>query len=330
MQEDSPSASSVRLTAVPDGRLNTVSLTWAYQVPWDNSTKPTLIYRKTGTGAYAQVGQVTPTAGSSSGSYVDRDPTLQRGQTYCYYVQTNGQYAAPLNSLNQPVYTNLLNRSQETCVVLVPTPCTPVLTIVATNCDSLAALPMFSAEGQRYQNRLRWTFGNTPAGCTAEAAYYRLFYRSTAEGPLTLLDSTNQTTYVHRMLLNPAGCYAVQAVSAAGVRSALSNIACQDNCVFFLLPNIFTPNGDNVNEKFRPKTSSPITRTHIQIFNRWGRKVYESDRDPYINWDGGGAPGETGTSGKVSDGVYYYLAEVEFADFAATKRTYKGWVEIVR
>ena len=37
-----------------------------------------------------------------------------------------------------------------------------------------------------------------------------------------------------------------------------------------------------------------------------------------------------GTSAKVGDGVYFYLDEVEFADFANTKRTYKGWVEIIR
>jgi len=161
-------------------------------------------------------------------------------------------------------------------------------------------------------------------------AYFRIFYRSTANGPFTLIDSTTQYTYLHRQLASNAGCYEVQAVNAAKVRSALSNVACQDNCVFFLLPNIFTPNGDNINERFRPKTASPITRTHIQIFNRWGRKVYESDKDPYINWDGGGPLNETGANGKVSNGLYYYLAEVEFADFAGTKRTYKGWVEVVR
>jgi hypothetical protein len=32
----------------------------------------------------------------------------------------------------------------------------------------------------------------------------------------------------------------------------------------------------------------------------------------------------------VSDGVYFYLAEVEFADAASTRRTYKGWVEVAR
>jgi gliding motility-associated-like protein len=215
--------------------------------------------------------------------------------------------------------------------VLTASPCTPVLTLAPTNCDSLAGLNAgsnFPLQDLRYQNRLRWTVGNAPTGCSTDIAYYRIFYRPTLDGPLVLLDSATTLTYLHRNLPSGAGCYAVQAVSAAGVRSDLSNVACQDNCVFFFLPNIFTPNGDLTNEKFRPKTSSPIVRTHIQIFNRWGRKVYESDRDPYINWDGTG--GETNPTGKASDGVYYYLAEVEFADFTHTKRTFKGWVEIVR
>jgi gliding motility-associated-like protein len=292
----------------------------------------------TGAGAFSLLTTVTPSAGATSVTYADQGLTV--GETYCYYVQTNGQYATPANSLGQPLYTNLLNRSQQICAVLVPTPCTPVLTIAPLNCDSLANRDQqdsnFDFANQRYQNRLRWTLGNTPSGCSSDVAYFRIYFRPTPEGPFTLIDSTTQYTYLHRVPLNAsgntggAGCYVVQAVNAAKVRSALSNVACQDNCVFFLLPNIFTPNGDNVNEKFRPKTASPIVRTHIQIFNRWGRKVYESDKDPYINWDGGGAPNEVGTSGKVSDGIYYYLAEVEFADFAATKRTYKGWVEIVR
>ncbi|TVT38234.1 hypothetical protein FNT36_18715 [Hymenobacter setariae] len=339
--ETSPLASSVRLRLVPDGNAGLNTLTWTYQVPWDNSSKPTLIFRRTGsanTGPYTQVATLTPGAGATSATYIDRG--LTKGETYCYYVQTNGQYATPTNSLGQPLLTNLLNRSQQQCAVLIPTPCTPVLTIAPPNCDSLADVNQTSSTfdfiNQRYQNRLRWTLGSTPAGCSSDVAYFRIFFRPTAEGVFTLIDSTTQYTYLHQVPLNTAGntggagCYVVQAVTAAKVRSALSNVACQDNCVFFLLPNIFTPNGDDINEKFRPKTASPIARTHIQVFNRWGRKVYESDKDPYINWDGGGPLGETGANGKVSNGLYYYLAEVEFADFAGTKRTYKGWVEVAR
>jgi gliding motility-associated-like protein len=329
--ETAPLASSVRLSLLPQGNGRRNTLTWRYSVPWDNSQQPTIIYRRVGppTGPYTQVATLTPAAGATSATYIDQGLTL--GQNYCYYVQTNGQYPTPVNSASQLIYRNLLNKSQEACAVLTASPCTPVLTLAPTNCDSLAGLAHSSnvlLQDLRYQNRLRWTVGNTPTGCSTDIAYYRIFYRTTADGPLVLLDSTTQLTYLHRQLPSGAGCYAVQAVSPAGLRSELSNVACQDNCVFFFLPNIFTPNGDQTNEKFRPKTSSPITRTHIQIFNRWGRKVYESDRDPYINWDGTG--GEAYPSGKASDGVYYYLAEVEFADFAHTRRTFKGWVEIVR
>jgi len=118
--------------------------------------------------------------------------------------------------------------------------------------------------------------------------------------------------------------------------SDTSNVACQDNCVFFKLPNIFTPNGDNKNAVFRPKNFSPIRTIHFKVFNRWGVKVFEntttSNDRILINWDGGGPVGESGNgkANRVSDGIYYYLAEVEFADFANTKRVYKGWVEIVR
>ncbi|NML66542.1 gliding motility-associated C-terminal domain-containing protein [Hymenobacter sp. RP-2-7] len=322
-------ASSVRTSLVANGNANTISVNFAYQVPWDNSQQPARIFRRTGTtGAYAPIATVTP--GAATGSYVDADPSLQRNQTYCYYVQTVGQYATPVNSAGASIYTNLLNKSQEVCATLRPTPCTPVLSLRVINCDSLAALPQYPAPNQSYQNSLSWTVGSTPAGCQANAAYYRVFRATSAGGPFALLDSTTQLRYLNRLLPQQTYCYQVQAVTATGERSALSNVACQSECVFFLLPNIFTPNGDALNATFRPKTSSPVRRTHVQIFNRWGRKVYESDQHPYIEWQGDGTNGESTGSGPLADGIYYYLAEVQFADSNNTQRVYKGWVELIR
>jgi len=321
LEETSPTATSVRTSLVPDGLAKTITVNWAYNVPWDNSKQPSRIYRRDpGSTTFNQIATVTP--GATSGTYVDRG--LVTGQEYCYYVQTNGQYA------NYSFLSNLLNNSQQICTTLLPVPCTPVLSLQVINCDSLAGLQSYLPVNQTYQNKLRWTVGTTPAGCDASAVYYRVFRADTEGGAYALLDSTTQLTYVDRNRPRPTYCYKVQAVAAAGQRSALSNAACQADCVFFILPNIFTPNGDNANDVFRPKVSSPITRTHIQIFNRWGRKVYESDKDPYINWTGGGMAGESTTSGLASGGIYYYLAEVEFADAAQTKRTYKGWVELIR
>ncbi|MFD1467621.1 gliding motility-associated C-terminal domain-containing protein [Hymenobacter caeli] len=326
--ESQGTASSVRAAAIANGLTKTVAVSWTYQTPWDNSLQPALVFRSaTGpAGPFAQVG--APATAATGGTFTDSDPALVKGQSYCYYVQTNGRYPAPL----PPYLSGLLNKSQITCATLVDQPCVPVLTLAPANCDSLAALPFFPANNQRYSNSLRWTVGSLPAGCNAAASYYRIFYRPGTDGAFTLLDSTTTLAYVHRNLLAPNGCYAVQAVGAGGVRSALSNVACQTECVFFLLPNIFTPNGDGVNDLFQPKTASPLRSVHFQAFNRWGVKVFENTTTAsiFIRWDGGGAPGEAGTSGKVSEGLYYYLAEVQFADAASTTRTYKGWVQVIR
>ncbi|MDO7887492.1 T9SS type B sorting domain-containing protein [Hymenobacter cheonanensis] len=322
VQETAPSATSVRTSLVPNGITKAITVNWAYNVPWDNSKQPSRIYRRDpGSTTFNQIATVTP--GATSGTYVDQN--LVAGQEYCYYVQTTGQYA------NYSFLSNLLNKSQQICATLQAVPCTPVLTLQVVNCDSLASLASYLPVNQTYQNNLRWTVGSTPAGCEANAVYYRIFRSDTDGGPYVLIDSTTQRTYSDRNRPRPTYCYKVQAVAASGQRSGLSNSACQADCVFFILPNIFIPGSNSTaNQVFRPKTTSPLLRTHIQIFNRWGRKVYESDRDPYINWTGGGVAGESGTSGMVSGGIYYYLAEVEFADAAQTKRTYKGWVELVR
>lgn len=61
-----------------------------------------------------------------------------------------------------------------------------------------------------------------------------------------------------------------------------------------LIPNAFTPNGDGVNDKFRVVPFEGIeTVFSIQIYDRWGRKVYEKSGQKDIEWDGtvDGEPG---------------------------------------
>ena len=325
--ETTAPASSVRVQAVPVNNGLAARVNWTFNVPWDNTAQPTEIYRSnTTTGTFARIGTATSTA--AGGTYADNDPTLVKGQTYCYYVLTTGRYPG------LAFLQNLPNRSQRLCVALIPPPCRPVLTLLTTNCDSLANLQEFPRQGERYTNRLRWALSNQPTGCDANVASYRLYYRPTPTGRFMLLTTTSATSFLHTDLSFSGGCYAVQAISASGVASDTSNVACQDNCVFFKLPNIFTPNGDAQNAVFRPKNYSPVRSIHFQAYNRWGVKVLENTTTAndriLINWDGGGVAGEAVNSRKVSDGVYFYLAEVEFADFSNTKRTYKGWVEIVR
>jgi len=68
------------------------------------------------------------------------------------------------------------------------------------------------------------------------------------------------------------------------------------------VPNIFSPNGDGVNDFFQVKAQT-LKEFHGVITNRWGRKVFEwTDWETYeAGWDGNINGGS-----KAAPGVYYY------------------------
>ena len=78
-----------------------------------------------------------------------------------------------------------------------------------------------------------------------------------------------------------------------------------------IVPNVITPNGDGNNDIF--KINGLPTESKLQIFNRWGTKIYENDN--YNNdWDGE----------KFSAGTYYYTLILN------NNTTLKGTVTIIR
>ena len=327
--ERSGPASSVRVTATPNPLAGNIGVTWTYNVPWDNTKSPATIYRREQGGTFRPIAKVTGTA--TGGTFTDNGAVapLLKNRTYCYYVKTKGTYPSSV------VADSLINLSQEQCANLRPVPCTPVLTLKPTNCDSLANR-LFELKtpkgGELYTNYLSWTLSNLPtADCSRDIVQYIILKGTVPGEPLKEIARVpgTQLFYQDANLPSAQACYAVQAVDVNGALSEVSNIECKDNCLLFLLPNVFTPNGDGKNDTFYPKVYSPIQRTVVKIYNRWGTKVYESDKDPLINWTGGGS-GEGNTNGKVSEGMYFYQAEVEFKDVNHTKRTFKGWVQINR
>ncbi|MEZ5173113.1 MAG: gliding motility-associated C-terminal domain-containing protein [Bacteroidia bacterium] len=65
------------------------------------------------------------------------------------------------------------------------------------------------------------------------------------------------------------------------------------------VPNSFTPNGDGINDEWKP-VGSRIKDLSIQIFNRWGELI-ATVTDPLGSWDG------TTKSGNIAqEGVYTY------------------------
>jgi len=86
------------------------------------------------------------------------------------------------------------------------------------------------------------------------------------------------------------------------------------------IPNVFTPNGDGINDiwKFSEESLKGMQEFHITIYNRWGQKVWETEnQDEAINtgWDGKNFLGIT-----CSPGIYYYVIYAKGKDGI----TYKG------
>lgn len=84
----------------------------------------------------------------------------------------------------------------------------------------------------------------------------------------------------------------------------------------FLPNNAFSPNGDGINDYFfmpdLPGENCIFQFVGIEIFNRWGTKVYTSKQRDF-HWDGG----------DVSSGVYFYTIDYK-------NKKYKGRVTLFR
>ena len=71
-----------------------------------------------------------------------------------------------------------------------------------------------------------------------------------------------------------------------------------------LIPNVFTPNADGVNDEFRV-TYDGKEAYSMEIFDRWGRPVFAGNGSIENGWDG-----STSNGSPASDGVYYYIVKI--------------------
>ena len=88
------------------------------------------------------------------------------------------------------------------------------------------------------------------------------------------------------------------------------------------VPNVVTPNDDDYNDLWRlaHEPDYCVRDKRIQIFDRWGKQVYESF-DLAQEWDGEieGSP--------ATEGAYYYIIQYTYLE---DPRTYKGTLTLMR
>jgi gliding motility-associated-like protein len=93
-------------------------------------------------------------------------------------------------------------------------------------------------------------------------------------------------------------------------------------CAKITVPNIFSPNQDNLNDYFGIIEIKHVSQFKLLVFNRFGEEVFRTETKD-IKWDGR-------FRGKDCDvGTYFYLLQYDCAD-TKSKEILKGDINLVR
>jgi gliding motility-associated-like protein len=292
-------ASSIFLSISPtDHKLN---LSWQLNVPWNNEKY--IVYRENTSGLWDSIGYSTAKSFSDAG--------LINGTQYCYYVKSVGGYSSP--GFVDPI----INLSQRTCSTPydnVP-PCMSDLDTVHFDCGSA---------------QINFTWLKPDNSCASDIDHYTIYY-SPSDGAaydiLALISDPGITTYTFASNESIAGCFYITATDTNNNESTHTNEICVDNCPYYELPNIFTPDGNGKNDELHSFPWRFIKDIDLHIYNRWGQEVFATtDRD--FKWSG-----KVDDTGKpCPDGVYYYHCTVnEIYRSGIKARALKpGFIQLIR
>ncbi len=118
------------------------------------------------------------------------------------------------------------------------------------------------------------------------------------------------------------GCPTIDSIQVF-VQFCDTTIIIIDSIPFALeLPNIFTPNGDSINDFFVPIKFGGLKNINFTILNRWGVIMYESTNQ-IIKWDGNSQDGK-----EAYDGVYFY--KMNFTEPIGGDKEIHGFLHLER
>ncbi|HXB40985.1 MAG TPA: gliding motility-associated C-terminal domain-containing protein [Bacteroidia bacterium] len=175
-----------------------------------------------------------------------------------------------------------------------------VLITDANGCVANGASPVFTVPGSaaveaiitpvlsQGQAPLNVTFGNTTTGATTYGWNFGNGNSSTVQAPPAVTYSA-AGTYTVTMIASNGGC-----------KDTASAIVIIDQPTTIVIPNVFSPNGDGINDDFFIINTGLSTLT-CDIFNRWGQRMFTINAPQQV-WDGKTPNGE-----RASDGTYYYI-----------------------
>lgn len=339
--DTSASASIEKLMGVAG--VDQISLNWRDSVPWSNVVEANpwhRIYRKEGLATNDNELLLYDSVNVTENSFRYVDVRVDRNKIYSYKIMTRGTYGNPDIPL-QENFSQVISLYPDNDLL----PCAPNASIERTNCEQFTE--QYSCGEINFSNKLSWQ--SPENDCRIDIDYYEIFSGDAINGDYTLLATVRASSFEHSGLSSFARCYRIRAIDTRGIAGPLSEPVCNENCPNFLLPNVFSPNGDGCNDLFTSRynisvgpdspcpPSNPdqcprfVKRVDIIIYNRWGKIVFTQSggntEKVFIDWDG-----RDQNNNELSTGVYYYVADVDFDMLAPEARTrqYRGWIHLIR
>jgi len=140
-------------------------------------------------------------------------------------------------------------------------------------------------------------------------------YIASSDNSLTAYADPTDTTRYRVVVGYGKGCILTDSVTVNVI----------DSDATILVPNVFTPNGDNINDFFYIN-SSGVKALKLFVFDRWGNKVFETT-DAAFRWDGNDA---IANGEPLGTAVFTYMIEYVSYKKENEKRIIEGSVTIVR
>lgn len=208
----------------------------------------------------------------------------------------NGPGANNPNQINASVWQNLSpgwyyidvesNGCHRNDSILVTPLNPPVANLSANPTSGYGPLSVDFTNGSSNATSFDWNFGNGNTTTTTDLSPLNQIYDSVGTYLVTLVAINGNCTDTASVLIT---------VLPPPIPPVIPPVVPVD----LKTPNIFTPNGDQVNDFFTFELLN-IKSLDVTIVNRWGNPVYTSSTIPFI-WNGKDAAGNL-----MEDGVYFY------------------------
>jgi gliding motility-associated-like protein len=160
------------------------------------------------------------------------------------------------------------------------------------------------------------TIAFTPVQTTTTNTYYWNFH-----DPASLAANTSSSVLpTHTYNTADSYCPKLVVTNQAGCKD--STTLCLDvlSNISIVIPNVFSPNGDGLNDVFSVKATG-YTNFTCDIFDRWGLKLYSWTGVSGF-WDG------TEKTSKEVDGTYFYV--IQTTDVKGEDHKYNGFIQLIK